>query len=113
MMTRLLLFIFFVSSPLAACAQTTIDDETMQPVASALTKVAAAVDAYVAWTPGADALSSTELLYAATAHDPALLVPFEDYLLKTSAQGRASAVLVCTADGRRALVDRKSTRLNS
>jgi hypothetical protein len=89
---------------LGAHAQTA-DDRLYLPLASALTKLAAAVDAYVADSPVAGPHSTEEVLKAATAHDPSLLSPFRSYLIRIGIVGRDSSVLLCTTDRMRALIE--------
>lgn len=73
-------------------------DSTMCTLASPLTRLAKAVDAYVIGHPAAASMKSDDLLRAATAHDSSLLSPFERYAVVTRIEGRNSTVLVCTAD---------------
>ncbi len=73
-------------------------DSTMCMLASPLTRLAKAVDAYVVGNPTASSMNSDDLLRAATAHDSSLLSPFARYAVVTRVEGRNSTVLVCTAD---------------
>ena len=41
----------------------------------------------------------------ATAHDPGLLDPFSEYMLKAVSQNNHAIVLVCTNDGMKALLE--------
>lgn len=95
-----LIFIFLLS----ACALRPSERE-MNYLASALTKVSAAVDASVRYRPLAATASDAEVLEAATAHDPGLLKPFVNYTVRVQRSGRASAVLVCDRGGNHALLE--------
>lgn len=79
---------------LVACASQPSERE-MNYLASALTKVSAAVDATARHRRSTDGLDETQLLQAATAHDPSLLKPFEGLSVRVLREGRDSAVLVC------------------
>jgi hypothetical protein len=81
---------------LAACA-TPRNEREMNSLASALTKVSAAVDATVRYKRPADGLEDTQLLQASTAHDQGLLKPFEALSVRVLRVGRDSSVLVCDA----------------
>jgi hypothetical protein len=83
---------------LVACALQPSERE-MNYLASALTKVSAAVDATARYRRSADGLSDTQLLQAATAQDPSLMKPFEGFTVRVLREGRDSAVLVCKANG--------------
>jgi hypothetical protein len=89
---------------LASCA-TQPDEREMNHLASALTKVSAAVDVTVRYRAPADTLSESELLLAATGHNTQLMKPFEGMTVRVLRSGRDSAVLVCQADGRALLED--------
>jgi hypothetical protein len=73
--------------------------------ASALTKVAKAVAGAVEFKDAPATLSEEELLRFATQHDPEMLEPFRDYLLRVRRAGTATSVLMCTKDGRTALIE--------
>jgi hypothetical protein len=81
---------------LGACASQPSERE-LNYLASALTKVSAAVDATVRYRRAADALADRQLLDAATAHDLSLMKPFEGLTVRVLRKGRDSAVLVCKA----------------
>ncbi len=81
---------------LAACA-TPRNEREMNSLASALTKVSAAVDATVRYKRSADALEDAQLLQVSTTHDPVLLKPFEAQRVRVLRVGRDSSVLVCDA----------------
>jgi len=82
-----------------------LDSRTMCPLASALTKVARAVDVSVANDPSVATMRGEEIVRAATQHDPSLLEPFGRVSVVARVEGRNSSVLVCTADGRVALME--------
>lgn len=79
---------------LAACA-TPPNEREMNTLASALTKVSAAVDATVRYKRSADALENAQLLQASTTHDPGLLKPFQGQRVRVLRVGRDSSVLLC------------------
>ncbi|AFR01503.1 hypothetical protein V6M93_02085 [Pectobacterium brasiliense] len=78
--------------------------ETMYPLSSALTKLSSSVEAETRYG-NPDAATDNTLLVAATAHDPALLAPFKDYKMKAKSVEGHSLILVCSADGRQALLE--------
>jgi hypothetical protein len=83
---------------LVACASQPSERE-MNYLASALTKVSAAVDVTARHRRSADGLNEAQLLQAATAHDPSLMKPFDGMTVRVLREGRDSAVLVCKANG--------------
>jgi hypothetical protein len=89
---------------LAACATQPTERE-MNNLASALTKVSAAVDATARYRRTADGLPEAELLRFSTAHDPALLKPFDGLTVRVLRDGRDSAVLVCESRADKALLE--------
>ncbi|MEJ2801589.1 hypothetical protein WAE61_06900 [Comamonadaceae bacterium PP-2] len=89
---------------LAAC-ETTPKEREMNTLASAVTKVSAAVDATARYKRSADDLNGTQLLQASTAHDPSLLKPFDGQLVRVLRDGRDSSVLVCNAKSGKALLE--------
>ena len=89
---------------LASCA-TQPNEREMNYLASALTKVSAAVDATVRYRRPPESLSEGELLRASTAHDNQLLKPFEGMTMRVLRTGRDSAVLVCQPQGKPLLED--------
>ena len=101
---HLLVYLALAASLLAACALRPSERE-MNYLASALTKVSAAVDATVRFRPPPTAASEAEMLQASTAHDPGLLKPFADYTLRVQRSGRASVVLVCDRAAKTALLE--------
>lgn len=89
---------------LAGCA-TRPNEREMNYLASALTKVSAAVDATVRYRRPAESLTEDDLLQLATAHDTALMRPFIGMTVRVLRIGRDSAVLVCEPRGGRALLE--------
>ena len=80
--------------------------QKMQTLGDELRRLTAAVQGEVIADPaGTAGLSDKELLARATADDPALLKPFDDYSLRTSREGNYVSVLVCTQDGKRGLLE--------
>jgi len=89
---------------LAACVTEPTERE-MNYLASALTKVSAAVDATVRYRRPADGLPEAALLQLSTAHDPALMKPFDGLTVRVLRDGRDSAVLVCAPRAGKALLE--------
>jgi hypothetical protein len=83
----------------------TDNDEAMLRQASALTKVAAALESAVALNDAPEGLSEPELLRFATKHDPGMLEPFGGSILRARRVGSLSSVLLCSRDGRIALIE--------
>jgi len=79
--------------------------EEMFIKASALTKLAAAVESTVRYKNLPPGLDEKELLMRATQHDPALLRAFKGYKVRVLRQDKHSVVLVCDASGQRALLE--------
>ncbi|ARO88348.1 hypothetical protein EBAPG3_011495 [Nitrosospira lacus] len=99
--------IILVLSFLAGCAssQRRVDSEEMYIKASALTKLAAAVESTVRYKDPPPGLSERELLALATRHDPILLENFKGYKVRVLRYERHSVVLVCDATGTHALLE--------
>lgn len=89
---------------LIGCASQPSDRE-MNSLASALTKVSAAVDANARYKRSTDTLDEKQLLQVSTAHDTGLMRPFEGMTVRVLRVGRDSAVLVCQANNGRALLE--------
>lgn len=94
----------FAAIALLSCA-TQIDEREMNYLASALTKVSAAVDATVRYEPLAPNLTDDQVLALATSHDPALLKNFGGQTVRVIRQGENSAVLVCERATGKALLE--------
>lgn len=104
-MTRVFNLALTLSVVLLASCATQPNEQEMNHLASALTKLSAAVDVTVRYRAPAETLSESELLLAATGHDPQLMKPFEGMKVRVLRRGRDSAVLVCQADGKALLED--------
>lgn len=88
------------------CASVITDEnEKMYILASALTKLSSAVESTVRYKSPPEATSDDGLLAMATRHDPQLLTPFAPYQLKVLREERHAIVLVCTRDGKKALLE--------
>lgn len=86
------------------CATPTSERE-MNAMASALTKLSAAVDATVRYDNPPAGLSDTELVRIATAHDPSLVVPFAKLDVQVQRDGQNSSVLICRARAGQAMLE--------
>ena len=106
-MSRIRLFPLVIAALLAwGCAHSqTAEDEAMLIKASALTKVAAALESAVRFKNAPENLSEAELLEFSTRHDPGLLDPFRELRLLVRRSGALSSVLLCTQDGSQALIE--------
>lgn len=91
---------------LAGCAHTAqLDEEQMYGLASALTKLSASLESAVGFKDPPAGLSDAELIVFATQHDPTLRARFDGYTLRILRRDPHAAVLVCTSDGQRALLE--------
>lgn len=99
--------VVFVLSFLVSCmsSQRPVDSEEMYIKASALTKLAAAVESTVRYKNPPPELGESELLTLATRHDPILLENFKGYKVRVLRNERHSVVLVCNAAGTHALLE--------
>lgn len=89
----------------AGCRVSGADEEEMYRLASALTKLSAAVEATVRYEEPPPGTGEQELLRLATQHDPSLLRPFENYFVRAVSQGRHAVILLCTKDKTRGLIE--------
>ena len=89
----------------AGCRVSGADEEEMDRLASALTKLSAAVEASVGYENTPTGIGEKELLRLATQHDPALLKPFENYTVRVLSRDRHAIVLVCTKEKRQGLLE--------
>lgn len=78
------------------------NEDEMSTLASALTKLSAAVEAKISEAPD---LKDKKLIDLATSHDRRLQEPFADYLLKARIQNGYAIVLVCSKNGSKALLE--------
>ena len=88
---------------LAGCAST--PEREINFLASAMTKLSAAVDATVRFRRPPDEIAEAELLRLSVAHDPALLKPFDGMTLRVLREARDSAVLLCEPNAGKALLE--------
>lgn len=87
---------------LCGCA-TVYTDKTMQPLAATAGDLARAVMRFAKNNPDtAASLNDRELVRRATAYDPKLLEPYDGLVVRGTVDG---VILVCTADGRRGLIE--------
>ena len=77
----------------------------MMNAAAALTKVSAAAEANLRYGSSAAALSDADFLAESVAHDPGLLLPLSAYQIKSMRKDGYSAILLCTQDGSKALLE--------
>lgn len=82
-----------------------VSEETVYTLASAMTKLSAAVDVYVAEKAPFQSQDDEAIIISSVQHDPSLLTPFKPYLLKLRIEGRNSVVMLCTANGDRSLIE--------
>jgi len=92
---------------LGACASSgaNLAPDDMNIRASELTKLSAAVEAYVRYDDPAPGMSQDDVLQAATKGQPQLLSGFSGLKLKVLSQDRHAVLLVCDKDGTRALLE--------
>lgn len=104
---RLVITVCLVGSiALVGCREDSASDrEQMLQLASALTKLSAAVESSCRYkNPPAD-LRDEGLVELATRHDPKLLQPFHEYLLKAKCEEAHGVVLLCSKDDRALIED--------
>lgn len=93
---------------LVACAfagQPAQDEQEMQSLGAALTKLSSAVDVTVAYENLPAEITEQQLLVHSTQHDPSLLKRFDGYNVRALVQDQYLVLLVCTEDRRRALLE--------
>lgn len=95
--------VLLLAAWMAACASQPLDEAALREKESMLNKLAAYVESAVRFQDAPASLSEAELLEFATRQDRAPLESFRGYLLRVRREGALSSVLVCTADGSRAL----------
>lgn len=86
-------------------ASAPVRTQEMHQLGSALTKLTAATDAAAMFDDLPTDLSEEEFIRRATAHDPGLAAPFKDFTLRVVREGKHTAALVCSKDGRFALLE--------
>lgn len=91
---------------LVGCAsQERVNEEEMLTLASATTKLSAAVESTCRYKNPPAGLADGELLVLATAHDTSLLAPTSNRVIKARCENRHGVVLVCDAAAKRALIE--------
>ena len=103
-MIRTLGFAVFLFVGVTACA-TAYDEAEMQRMASAATKVARQLDAYIFAYPEAAELPPEKLVDVITGRDAELMAALDQYHVQFRAMGENSSVLICSKDGSRALLE--------
>lgn len=81
------------------------NEEVMLPLASATTKLSAAVESTCRYKQPPAGTRDAALIARATAHDPTLVRPFVDFVVKARCEERHGLVLVCSANGEKALLE--------
>lgn len=79
--------------------------EDIMELSSALTKLSAAVESTVRYKNPPENLTDEELLVLSSKHDPELLRPFTEYLVRVKTQDKHAIVLVCSKDGKIGLLE--------
>lgn len=99
----------FLALLLSACATSIAagpSGEERGRMSTHMVNLSSAVDAYFAEIPSAPAEDDGTILRKATAYDGRLLAPeFEPYLLKTQYQSPYAVILLCSKDGRQAIME--------
>lgn len=91
---------------IAACrGEALSDEEVMLPLASATTKLSAAIESTCRYKQPPEEMTDAALIARATAHDPVLVRPFVGFVVKARCEQRHSFVLVCSANSETALLE--------
>lgn len=99
-------FILFVAlAVLDSCNAQAANEEAMGDMASALTHVSSAVDAYVRYGKPPTGIDGVTLVHKATENNPSMLEPFENYFIIARHSEKQSSVLVCDAERKQALLE--------
>lgn len=80
---------------LSACEVTSHTNDEYYELATALTKLSAAVESAVRYKNPPKGLSDQELIAFSVQHDPSLTDAFDGYVVKASMQDRHALLLVC------------------
>jgi hypothetical protein len=98
---------FLLLAVIAACGFTRekVDSSEMYVRASALTKLAAAMESYIRYDHPLASLSEAELLAEGTKHNPGLLTNMGEYRIRVLSRDRHAVILMCTKAGDRALLE--------
>jgi len=98
--------ILFALFFLMSCAHVQAsEEEKMLTLGASLRNLCIAMEDIVKYEILPEGLSDTELLKRATMHDPGLLDPFNDYLVKPLIQDNSAILLVCSKDGKVGLLE--------
>lgn len=81
---------------LSGCSFCSHDESHYYEMATALTKLSAAIESTVRYKNPPAGLSDQELIDLSVQHDPSLAKPFADYTVKVLAQDRHAILLVCS-----------------
>jgi hypothetical protein len=87
------------------CTVSSNPNEEYYELSTALTKLSRAVDGVVAYGELAEDTPEDKILEMAVEENMDLLEPFEDYVVHVYREGENSSVLVCTSDGKEALLE--------
>ena len=94
---------------LTACATSNalaVDEDERGILSTKMVNLSSAVNAYFSGLPSAPVDNDETILKNATQHDPRLLADeFKPYLLKTQYQNPYAVVLLCSADGKQAIME--------
>lgn len=101
-------FVLAIPLVLAGCTITdpsVQDEQAMQSLGAALTKLTSAVDVATAYEDLPPDIDEQQLLQRSTQHDPALLTPFDGYAVRVLNADGHVVLLVCADDRRRGLLE--------
>lgn len=108
-MKNLMLIIFATAILLGACVAPIVaapDAKEQDRLSTKMVNLSSAVDTYFADLSKAPTDSDATILQNATRHDKRLLAPeFEPYLLKVQYQNPYAVLLLCSKDGKRAIME--------
>jgi hypothetical protein len=108
-MKHLILIILATSMLFGACAAPIVaapDAEERGRVSTKMVNLSSAVDTYFSGLSEAPTDNDATILQNATRHDKRLLAPeFEPYLLKVQYQNPYAVLLLCSKDGKRAILE--------
>ncbi|MBN1602032.1 MAG: hypothetical protein JW915_10505 [Chitinispirillaceae bacterium] len=100
------IFLVLTSVAIAGCIIFgNTQEEKYYKLATSLTQLSTAVDTVVSFGDLTENATEKEVIDEAVRRDPSMLVPFADYSLHVVRRGSLSAVLVCTKDEQRALLE--------
>jgi len=77
----------------------------MLSAAAALGKLSAAAEANLRYGTAVETQSDADFLAESVAHDPELLKPLAGYLIKPLRQNGHAVILICSEDGKTALIE--------